>query len=118
MVADWVYTISKAVLVKIKVHEPCDGNHICISSPTLPISTKRIPILKEKQVVMWVLTKDTLVYECRLVVYHSKVNARSYSRFMKPGIGIVDGFLLPPCHFLPSKSPFWRKVEYFCGYSS
>ena len=54
------------------------------------------------------------VYDCRLLLYHSKVNICSHARFMKPMLGIIDGFALQARHFLVRKSPFWRKPS-SCG---
>lgn len=45
------------------------------------------------------------IYDFRLVLYHSKVNNISYETFMKPEMGIMDGVLLQPHHFLQSKDP-------------
>ena len=38
-------------------------------------------------------------------------------RFTTTGLGIVDGHLLQPRHFLPSQSPFLRKSDQFCSWS-
>ena len=39
-----------------------------------------------------ILTINTCVYGCRLVVNLSKVITSSYARFMKAGVGIIYGF--------------------------
>ena len=61
------------------------------------------------------MAQNTCVYGCRLVLYQFKFNISSLSRFMKPRMGIIDGFLLQPRNFLSKKSPFWRKIDLFCG---
>ena len=58
-----------------------------------------------------VLSKNMHVYGCRLVLYHSKVNASSWLMFMMPEVGIIDGFIVQPYHFLRRRFPFWRKIE-------
>ena len=55
------------------------------------------------------------MYDSRLLLYNSKVYNNSYVRFMKAGMGIIHNFILQPHHFLPSKSPFWRKIEQLWG---
>ena len=44
--------------------------------------------------VVAVLARNTCGYGCRLVIYQFKFNISSISRFMKPGLGIIDRFLL------------------------
>ena len=44
-----------------------------------------------------VLTKNTYVHSFRLLLHHSKVNISPLARSMKPGIGIIDGFLVQYC---------------------
>ena len=58
-----------------------------------------------------ILAQNTCVYGCRLVLYQFKFTIISLSRFMKPGMGIIDGFLLYPHHFLSNRSPFWWKID-------
>ena len=41
-----------------------------------------------------VLAQNIYGYGCRLVLYHLNFNISSLSMFMKPGMGIIDGFLL------------------------
>ena len=62
------------------------------------------------------MAQNTWLYSCRLVLYQSKFNISLIWRFLKPGMGIIDGFLLQPRRFLWNKSPFWRKINSFCGY--
>ena len=64
-----------------------------------------------------VMAQNICVYGWRLVLHQFKFNTSSLSRFMKPGIGIINGFLLQPHHFLWNKSPFWRKMNSFCDCS-
>ena len=39
---------------------------------------------------------------CRPVLYYSKITIILLGRFMKPGMGIMDQFVLQPHHFLLS----------------
>ena len=55
--------------------------------------------------------QKTCVHGCRLVLYHLNFNNILLSRFMKPGMGIIGGFLLQSHHFLSNQSPFWRKID-------
>ena len=64
-----------------------------------------------------VLAQNTCVGGCRSVTYYSKVYISLLWRFMKAGMGVMDNFILQPCHFLPSQSPFWRKTDKFFGWS-
>ena len=64
-----------------------------------------------------VMAQNTCVYGCRLVLYQFKFNISSLSRFMKPEMGMINKCLLQPHHFLWNKSPFWRKINSFCGCS-
>ena len=64
-----------------------------------------------------ILAKNTYVCGYRPVLYYFNVNIGLLERFMKPGMGIIDKFLLQPCHFLPSQSQFWREIDKFCGCS-
>ena len=85
-----------------------DGNHRQISAPTLPNSSKQVPILEENRVfvgLFW-LAKKTCMCGCRLALYCSKVNISSLKRFMKPGMGIIDTYLLQPYHFLLASPHF------------
>ena len=44
----------------------------------------------------------------------------SLSMFIKPGMGIIDGFLLQPHAFLSKQSPFWRGCscpKHMCAWS-
>ena len=74
------------------------------------------PFWKKMSICVAILARNTGIYDCSLVLYPSKVNISSLSRFMNPWMGIIDYFLLQPHHFLSSKSPFWRKIEHLCGY--
>ena len=47
-----------------------------------------------------VLAQNTRVCGCRPELYYSKVNIGLLGRFMKPGMGIIDNFLVQPHHFL------------------
>ena len=58
-----------------------------------------------------VLVQNTCVYYCRPVLHHLNFNVSLLSRFVKPGIGIIDGFLLQPHCFLL----FWRKIRGWLG---
>ena len=72
----------------------------------------RSPFQREKNEELCLcIDQKHMIYDSILVIYHSNVNDISYARFMKPRMGIIDGFLLQPQYFLPSKSPFWRKIE-------
>ena len=53
-----------------------------------------------------ILAQNTCVCGFRPVLYYFKVNISLLERFMKPGMGIVDGFLLQPHHFILTQSPF------------
>ena len=64
-----------------------------------------------------ILTQNTWVYGCRLILDQFKYNISLLSRFMKPMMEIIDEFLLQPQHFLSSKSQFWRKMNSFCVHS-
>ena len=96
-----------------KVHEACDGNHGYISSPASQFATKPIPVLEEnRQIVLLFWPKiNVCKYGCRLVLYHLNLNISLVSRFVKPGMGIIDGFLLQPYHFLSSQSPLLREID-------
>ena len=58
-----------------------------------------------------VMDQNTCVCGCTPVLYYSKVNSSLLGRFMKHQMGIMDTFLLQPCHFPPSQSLFWSKSE-------
>ena len=60
-----------------------------------------------------VLAQNSYVCGCRPVLYYYKVNVRLLGRFMKPGMGIMNKFLLKLHNFLPSRSPFWREMDTF-----
>ena len=62
-----------------------------------------------------VLAENQCVCGDRPVLYCSKVNISVLERFMKSGMGIIDGFLLQPHHFLSNQSPFWRKTNTLCS---
>ena len=102
-----------------KVHEGWDGNHGQFSTPPSPFSTKPIPMLEENRQVLWMVQPKTHVcmVEDYIVLYHLNFNMCSLSRFVKPGRGIVDEFLLQPHHFLSKPSPYLRKNDQFCDCS-
>ena len=57
----------------------------------------------------------TSLYGCNLALCQFKFNISSMSRFMKPRMEIIDGFLLQPHNFFSKKSPFGKKMDSFCG---
>ena len=61
------------------------------------------------------MAQNTCMYGCRLVLPKLKFNISSISRFMKPRMGIIDGFLLQHHQFLTNKFLLWRKVDSFWG---
>ena len=62
-----------------------------------------------------ILTQNTHVYDCGLVLYPFQFNISSYARFVKPVMGIIDEFILELHHFLSSKSQMLRKIEQLRG---
>ena len=64
-----------------------------------------------------ILAKNTCVCGCRPVLYYFKVNISLLEMFMKPGMGIIDNFLLQPRHFVPSQTQYWRNIDKFCSCS-
>ena len=60
-----------------------------------------------------ILTKNTCVCGCRPVLYYFKVNVSLLERFMKPGMGIIDNFLLQPRHFYQANPNFGGKSTSF-----
>ena len=61
-----------------------------------------------------ILAQNTWVCGRKPVIYYYKVNISLLGRFMKPGLATKDRFLVQSCHFLPVRSPFWRKTGKFC----
>ena len=88
----------------MKVHEAWNGNHGQFSSPTSPFSAKPALILEGNGLVLRLCWSKT--YVCMVVDWQFKFNISSLSRFMKPRMVNIGGFLLQPCHFLSNKSPF------------
>ena len=65
---------------------------------------------------MTVLTQNIYVYDCRLLLYHSKVNIISYERFMKPETGILTIVLYSNLTIFYQASPhFGGKSSSFGG---
>ena len=61
--------------------------------------------------IVAVLVQNTCVYDCRLVLHYLNFTILSLSGFMKPGVGIIDGFLLTAHHFLSNQSRLWRHID-------
>ena len=86
----------------IMVNFPVQPHHFCKASPHFGGKWTSF---------VAVMAQNTCVYDCRLILYQFKFNISLLSRFMKPMMRIIDEFLLQPHHFLPNKSPFWRKID-------
>ena len=88
---------------------------MCISTPTSTIFYQNCPHIWGKLTsFVIVLAQNT----CLCVVIDQyyiipKFNISALERFTKPGMGIMDKFLLQIYHLLPSQSPFWRKTDKF-----
>ena len=72
-----------------------------------------VPTLEEHCLVLWLFWSKT--HMCVVVdqwyMYYSEVNISLLGRFTKPGMGILDNFLLQPCKFTLSQCPFWREKK-------
>ena len=53
-----------------------------------------------------VVAQNTSGCDCRLVLYQFKFNISLLSRFMKPRMGIIGGYLLHSHNFLSDKRPY------------
>ena len=60
-----------------------------------------------------VLVQNMGVYGCKLVIHQLKFNISSLSRFMKPGSGMVDGFVLQHHHLYQTSPHFGGNTTSF-----
>ena len=59
------------------------------------------------------MAQNTCLYAWKLVLHQFKFNVSSLSRFMKPRMRIIDGFLLQPHHFYQNSPHFGGKLTGF-----
>ena len=69
--------------------------------------------LRKSDFFVTIPAQNTCVCGHKPALYYSKVSVSVLERFMKPGMGIIDNFLLQTHHLLQSKSTFWGKATNF-----